>query len=317
MLDDAEDPARLFFPDDSNVDLYEVLNLKQEDQPSDDAIKKAYRKLALRYHPDKARLHQGDPEAVALRFQQIGFAYSVLSDAKRRKKYDATGSTNDSIWDSDEPVDWNEYFKTLWTGEVSAKTLAEFQASYQGTYTDLTSGSSEERHDILQAYRTHKGQLEGIFSEVPCSNILEDEERFITIINHALQAKEIPTTKAWTALQAPGGSKTRKKLRAKAQQEASEAEAYAKELGVWDDLYGPSTTKKRKAVREEPTTATPPNEAKAQADDDEVDLDALRQAMRAKATQRASSFDAMIERLEHKHARPAGSAKKPSKKRRG
>lgn len=133
MLDDAEDPARLFFPDESDVDLYDVLGLSKENQPSSDAIKKAYRKLALRYHPDKARLHQGDPEAVALRFQQIGFAYSVLSDEKRRKKYDATGSTSDSIWESDEPVDWNEYFKTLWTGEVNGKTLEEFKASYQGT----------------------------------------------------------------------------------------------------------------------------------------------------------------------------------------
>lgn len=178
----------------------------------------------------------------------------------------------------------------------------------------LTPGSSEERRDILQAYREHKGHLEGIFSEVPCSNILEDEERFMEIVNGALKANEIRPTKAWTALQKPEGSKTRKKLRAKAQQEANEAEAYAKELGVWDDLYG-SSTKKRKSAQVEPATSA--SKTGGAEDDDGADLDALRRAMRAKASQRASSFDAMIERLEQKHARPAAAPKRSSKKRRG
>lgn len=181
----------------------------------------------------------------------------------------------------------------------------------------LTLGSEEERHDILQAYRDHKGRLEGIFSEVPCSNILDDEERFIEIIQGALQAKEIPPTKAWSALQTADGSKTRKKLRAKAQQEAKEAEAYAKELGVWDDLYGKrartsDAPKKRKPARTDPAAA-----ASSTDETEDVDLDALRQAMRAKSTQRASSFDAMIARLEQKHAGPAAATKHRSKKRRG
>ena len=143
---------RLFFSED--VDLYEVLDVAHD--ASADSIRKAYRRLALTYHPDKAAQHGHDAEAVARKFQQVGFAYSILADEKRRKRYDATGSTSDSIWDSDEPVDWNEYFKTLWTGEVNAKTLDEFKASYQH--------SEEERNDILQAYRDHEGSLEGIFA---------------------------------------------------------------------------------------------------------------------------------------------------------
>ena len=131
---------RLFFSED--VDLYEVLDVAHD--ASADSIRKAYRRLALTYHPDKAAQHGHDAEAVARKFQQVGFAYSILADEKRRKRYDATGSTSDSIWDSDEPVDWNEYFKTLWTGEVNAKTLDEFKASYQH--------SEEERNDICLLY---------------------------------------------------------------------------------------------------------------------------------------------------------------------
>lgn len=68
------------------------------------------------------------------RFQQIGFAYAVLSDEGRRKRYDATGRTDElkfGMGDSAEGVDWNAYFATLWTGNVSGSTLDDFKKKYQ------------------------------------------------------------------------------------------------------------------------------------------------------------------------------------------
>ena len=62
-------------------DLYARLNLTSD--ATDAAIKKAYRSLALKHHPDKG----GDPET----FRQYAEAYAVLSDAEKRKVYDATG----------------------------------------------------------------------------------------------------------------------------------------------------------------------------------------------------------------------------------
>ncbi|MDE3003347.1 MAG: molecular chaperone DnaJ [Gemmatimonadota bacterium] len=63
-------------------DFYKVLGVSEK--ADGDEIKKAYRKLAKRYHPDA---NQGDVKA-AERFKEIGEAYSVLSDAQKRKQYD-------------------------------------------------------------------------------------------------------------------------------------------------------------------------------------------------------------------------------------
>jgi len=67
-----------------NKDYYKVLGIDKN--ASVDDIKKAYRKLALKYHPDK----NGDEES-AQKFKEINEAYQVLSDPQKRKQYDSFG----------------------------------------------------------------------------------------------------------------------------------------------------------------------------------------------------------------------------------
>ena len=66
-------------------DYYEVLGVPKN--ASDDEIKKAYRKLAVKYHPDK---NPGDKEAEA-KFKEINEAHDVLSDKQKRARYDQFG----------------------------------------------------------------------------------------------------------------------------------------------------------------------------------------------------------------------------------
>ena len=66
-------------------DYYEVLGV--EKTASEAEIKKAYRKLAIQYHPDK---NPGDKEAEE-KFKEAAEAYSVLSDKDKRARYDQFG----------------------------------------------------------------------------------------------------------------------------------------------------------------------------------------------------------------------------------
>ena len=68
-----------------NDDLYEVLGVSKD--ASEDEVRKAYRKLAVKFHPDK----NPDDEKAASQFKKVSEAYEVLSDAEKRQAYDQQG----------------------------------------------------------------------------------------------------------------------------------------------------------------------------------------------------------------------------------
>ncbi len=70
----------------ADKDYYRTLGITKS--ASQDEIKKAYRKLAMKYHPDK---NPGDKNAED-RFKEVSEAYAVLSDPEKRKQYDTFGS---------------------------------------------------------------------------------------------------------------------------------------------------------------------------------------------------------------------------------
>src|SRR5205809_306159 len=72
-------------------DFYKILGVKKDAKPEE--IKKAYRRLARKYHPD---VNPGDKGAED-RFKQMSEAFDVLSDPKKRKVYDRFGQYSDNL----------------------------------------------------------------------------------------------------------------------------------------------------------------------------------------------------------------------------
>lgn len=98
----------------AGTDYYKILGVTKG--VSDDAIKKAYRKLAMTHHPDKTK---GDKSAEE-KFKQISEAYAVLSDKEKRQQYDTFGSAGFQQRYSQEDIfrgfDFGDIFKEFGFG---------------------------------------------------------------------------------------------------------------------------------------------------------------------------------------------------------
>jgi curved DNA-binding protein len=111
----------------SESDYYKVLGVSKRASGSE--IKKAYRKLALKYHPDKTK---GDKQAEA-KFKTISEAYAVLSDKEKRQQYDTFGSTGFQQRYSQEDIfkgfDFADIFKEFGFGGKAGRGSFSFGGS--------------------------------------------------------------------------------------------------------------------------------------------------------------------------------------------
>ncbi|KAF2791950.1 DnaJ-domain-containing protein [Melanomma pulvis-pyrius CBS 109.77] len=156
-----------------SIDPYAVLGLETE--ATADEVKKAYRKLALKHHPDKAQ--DEDKTAANKKFQEIAFAYAVLSDDHRRKRYDLTGSTSETM-DGDDDFDWLKFYRERFAELVTEENIKKTKTAYKG--------SAEEKRDLLNTYTKFQGRFTAIYQCVMLSDILEDDDRFRQILDEEI-----------------------------------------------------------------------------------------------------------------------------------
>ncbi|KAL1652343.1 hypothetical protein SLS58_000470 [Diplodia intermedia] len=247
-----------------SINPYDVLGVAKDSTP--EHIKSAYRKAALKHHPDKAE----DKEAAHNRFQEIAFAYAILSDPRRRSRYDTTGRTEETVDLDDDDFNWTEYYREQYEGIVTAEAIEKFKNEYKG--------GDEERNDLIDAYKKFKGNMNKMYEVVMLSNPVEDEDRFRAILDAAIADGTVPAHKKYT--EEP--ERSRRKRMKNVNKEAKEADDAAKEM---------AGTKK--------------NKKKAQGDGDLGDLAALIQQRQKKG--RSESF---LDQLEAKYAPDSNKGKK-------
>lgn len=108
-------------------DYYQTLGVGRTAQA--DEIRKAYRKLARKYHPDVSK----EPDA-AERMSELNEAYAALSDPQKRAAYDALGNRYGAGQEFQPPPDWNAGFEFTDGGQsgAEAEAFSEFFSSLFG-----------------------------------------------------------------------------------------------------------------------------------------------------------------------------------------
>ncbi|KAL1533962.1 Chaperone protein dnaJ 6 [Salvia divinorum] len=166
----------------SQKSLYEILGV--EKHASQQEIKKAYYKLALRLHPDK---NPGNEEAKE-KFQQLQKVISILGDEEKRAVYDQTGCVDDADLAGDVIQNLQTFFRAMYK-KVTESDIQEFEANYRGSDT--------EQKDLLDLFKKVKGNMDKLFCCMICSDPLLDSHRFKDIIDEAISAGDLKSTKAY------------------------------------------------------------------------------------------------------------------------
>lgn len=148
-------------------DYYKALNISKD--ASQDEVKRAYRKLARKYHPDVNK----DPDA-EVKFKEIAEAYEVLKDVEKRKAYDTFGSNWQAGQDFKPPPNWKSRYHgpTYESQGGSAEQFSDFFESLFGGGGFGGGGSRFSAEDFSSFGRQQQAKGDDLHAKVSIS--LED-----------------------------------------------------------------------------------------------------------------------------------------------
>lgn len=209
------------FPD---IEPYDILEVTKSSTPIE--IKKSYKRLCLKYHPDK--IQQASSIEDREFFPKLQFSYSILSDPLKRQRYDNTGSLGvgeDDI--DDEYFNWKDYFDSM-NEKITIDMIEEDKLKYQH--------STEERDDILHNFVYYEGDFIKLFEVIPHLDFDEAlEDRVFKLIENAINNQEFDTEldpstiKSWEKYKKSRKTKVKQMLK-KLAKEAKEAEELEKQI---------------------------------------------------------------------------------------
>ncbi|CAD5215265.1 unnamed protein product [Bursaphelenchus xylophilus] len=203
-----------------HTDFYKIFGI--EKTSTDVEIKKAYRKLAFLWHPD--RFTAKDPstakktgegeilsdehiKTVTKKFQVISRVYQILSTKDSRDEYDTSGTFGE---DDAGDMDWKEYWRNMFP-EITEDQINSYMNEYLGSAQEIT--------DVKNAYETCKGDFNKMYEYIIGLNP-DTEERIKQIVWHLISKEEV---KVFPKFLKDDGAAIEKRRR-KFEREAAEAE---------------------------------------------------------------------------------------------
>ena len=170
-----------------------------------DEIKKAYRKLARKYHPDVSK--EKDAEA---RMKEVNEAYEVLSDTEKRVAYDQLGSNYKAGQEFNPPPNWDEGFEYSGRGQ-SKQNTADFSDFFANLFHQSAgAGSSNGRGSASQMV----GEDRHAKVMIDISDAYNGASRDITLQTSALDSQGRATAKQHTLkVTIPKGIKSEQMIR--------------------------------------------------------------------------------------------------------
>lgn len=194
-------------------DYYKILGL--EKTATKDEIKKAYRKLAMKYHPDK----NPNNKAAEDKFKEITEANEVLSDPEKRKKYDTLGAN----WKQYQHAgtDFDDFFSQFGGAKRGGDTSYEFSGDINDIFGNMGGGFSDFFESFFGGGGRRSGsgshgfqsQQTGVNVEADLNITLEEafngSERQISVDGKKLKIKINPGTKNGQKLRLKGLGRSR------------------------------------------------------------------------------------------------------------
>lgn len=187
------------------MDLYSVLGVAKDASLVE--ITKAYRKLALKFHPD--RNSKGTEK-----FQQVSIAYEVLSDDNQRAVYDSTGTFDGCEGGSMS----DDLAKKAQAFKLDEEQVGDMISNFYDNYAC----SEEEESDILEAYNKTGGNFSKMLTrELLFRNEHGEITRIKEVIEKLVRQRAITTTLEW---QKTANKEKVRKLEMKYEKERYEAD---------------------------------------------------------------------------------------------
>lgn len=144
-------------------DLYEELGVNKN--CTIDEIKQAYKKLALKWHPDK---NKGNEEAATQKFQRISESYSILSDPEKKARYDKYGTIND------DDFDFQDFMAHMDFGDLLGTLIGDLKFSFN--IPKNMGGRRKQKHVSKAQMRKEQRMAEKLMKEMMGNNEFSDDD---------------------------------------------------------------------------------------------------------------------------------------------